>query len=54
MEADIILCDTDIIKEYFNKNIPLLQFLGVIGIENLIITSTTRAEVQQGAIDNLI
>jgi predicted nucleic acid-binding protein len=49
MEADIILCDTDIIIEYFNKNIPLLQFLGNIGIEKLVITSITRAEVQQGA-----
>lgn len=51
METDIILCDTDIIIEYFNKNIPLLQFLGNIGIEKLIITSITRAEVQQGAIN---
>jgi tRNA(fMet)-specific endonuclease VapC len=51
MEAQIVLCDTDVIIEYFNKNIPLLEFLVDIGIEKLVITSITRAEVQQAAAD---
>ena len=51
METDIILCDTDVIIEYFNNNALLLQLLEKIGIEKLIITSITRAEVQQGALD---
>ena len=36
---------------YFNRNIQLLAFLEDIGVEKLIITSISRAEVQQGAID---
>jgi len=51
METDIILCDTDVIIEYFNNNVLLLQMIEDIGIEKLIITSVTRAEVQQGALD---
>jgi tRNA(fMet)-specific endonuclease VapC len=51
METDLILCDTDVIIEYFNKNILLLQFLEKLGIEKLTITGITRAEVQQGALD---
>ncbi len=49
MEKEIVLCDTDIIIEYFNNNIEMIKFLESIGIENLIITSVTRAEIQQGA-----
>lgn len=51
MEADIVLCDTDVIIEYFNNNTSLLLFLDGLGIEKLIISSITRAEVQQGARD---
>ena len=51
MEADLILCDTDVIIEYFNNNISLLHFLEEIGIEKLVITTITKAEVQQGATD---
>jgi hypothetical protein len=53
METDLILCDTDVIIEYFNNNVALLQFLEKIGIEKLVITAITRAEVQQGARDKL-
>ena len=49
MEEEINLCDTDIIIEYFNNNGELIKFLESLGIEKLIITSITRAEVQQGA-----
>ncbi len=51
MEENIILCDTDTIIEYFNNNTQLLLFLEDIGVEKLIITAITRAEVQQGARD---
>ena len=51
MEAEIILCDTDIIIEYFNNNTALIDFLETLGIEKLIISAITRAEVQQGARD---
>ncbi len=51
METEIVLCDTDIIIEYFNNNAALIDLLEDVGIEKLIITSITRAEVQQGASD---
>jgi predicted nucleic acid-binding protein len=49
METEIILCDTDTIIEVINNNTELIDFLDVLGIDNLIISSITRAELQQGA-----
>jgi len=49
METEIILCDTDTIIEVINNNTELIYFLEDLGIDSLIISSITRAEVQQGA-----
>ncbi len=49
METEIILCDTDTIIEVINNNTELIEFLEGLGIDSLIISSITRAEVQQGA-----
>jgi tRNA(fMet)-specific endonuclease VapC len=51
MEEEIVLCDTDVLIEYFNNNSAIIELLERIGIEKLVVSSITRAEVQQGALD---
>jgi len=53
MEAELVLCDTDVIIEYFNNNRELIELLESLGVENLVITPITRAEIQQGARNRL-
>jgi predicted nucleic acid-binding protein len=49
METRLVLCDTDIWIEYFRKNIPVIQQLDEIGIQNLYASVITKAELQQWA-----
>lgn len=41
MEAELILCDTDVMVEFFKKNIPVLQLMNELGAENLFISVIT-------------
>lgn len=49
MESELTLCDTDVIIEYFKKNLQVLQMFSEIGYENLFINVITKTELIQGA-----
>ena len=50
MEAELILCDTDVIIEYYRKNISVIQLCNQLGFENLLVSNITITELQQWAI----
>lgn len=47
----IVLCDTDVIIEFYKGNIQIANILRQIGIENIAISSITVAELFFGALN---
>jgi tRNA(fMet)-specific endonuclease VapC len=47
----MILCDTNILIEFYKNNIAIIQELHQIGSQNLAISVITRAELYYGAIN---
>lgn len=47
----MILCDTNILIEFYKNNTAIIQELRQIGSQNLTISIITRAELYYGAID---
>jgi tRNA(fMet)-specific endonuclease VapC len=49
MEAELVLCDTDVWVEYLRNNIPVIQKMNEIGHGNIYASNITKAELQQWA-----
>ncbi len=47
----MIVCDTDILIEFYKKTPPIVQELHVIGYTHLAISVITQAELYFGALD---
>lgn len=51
MEKKLVLCDTNIIIEFYKGNGKIVEILQKIGVENIVISSVTAAELVFGAIN---
>lgn len=51
MEKKLVLCDTNIIIEFYKGNGEIVEKLQKIGVENIFISSVTAAELVFGAIN---
>jgi len=51
MEKKLVLCDTNIIIEFYKGNGKIIEKLQEIGVENIVISSVTAAELVFGAIN---
>ena len=51
MEKSIILCDTNILIEFYKNNQTIIQKLQNIGIENIALSSVTAGELIFGALN---
>ena len=51
MEKKLVLCDTNIIIEFYKGNGKIVEKLQKIGVENIVISSVTAAELVFGAIN---
>ncbi|WP_353932795.1 PIN domain-containing protein [Okeanomitos corallinicola] len=49
----MILCDTNIIIEFYKNNSQVISELSFLGINQLAISSITQAELYYGAINNV-
>ncbi|MEM8894146.1 MAG: type II toxin-antitoxin system VapC family toxin [Bacteroidota bacterium] len=49
----LILCDTNIIIEFYKGNIQVVEYLRVIGQEKIAISSITAAELLYGALNKV-
>ncbi len=53
MEKKLILCDTNIIIEFYKGNQAIVEKLRKIGIDNILISSITLAELVFGALNKM-
>lgn len=51
MEKKLVLCDTNIIIEFYKGNGKIVEILQKIGVENIVIRSITATELVFGAIN---
>jgi tRNA(fMet)-specific endonuclease VapC len=51
VKKTMILCDTNILIEFYKNNIAIIQELRQIGSQNLAISVITRAELYYGAVN---
>ena len=49
MEQKLVLCDTDVLVEYFRKNVDVIQLIDGIGSENIFASVITKIELLQWA-----
>ncbi len=52
MEANLVICDTNIFIHWFKNDTQTIEKLNVIGISNIVISSITKMELLLGTANN--